>query len=947
MNNFKLIIFILAMFSTAAYAQNSVSGTITDSETSEGLIGASVIISGTTTGAQTDATGKFNFTTDKEYPFNIEVSYAGYTTQKFKVNDGNAISVALMPGIGMGDVVITSVSRRAEKVQDAPASVSVLSAKQIATTAQQNPVRMLVNIPGVQIQQQSASRMNIEMRGASGLFGTSVFPIMDYRSLVGPGIGTFDGNVGGNIDIARIEVVRGPGSALYGPGVTSGVIHFITKNPIDYTGTTVQVAAGEGNTVIASARYAQANEEKTFGFKVNATYTRGDEFTLDPNDPDDAAQMAKFSRTVSTPTIVDGIASSTEGTVILTEADLDPDGDGNMMQDFFELLNVNTTLEFRPQDDMTVNVSAGLNTINSVFYNSQGEGLNQTVEYWAQARVQKGGLFAQLFYLDNNGGNPERPTFLYQTGNESAIARQQIEGQVQYGFDVENLLNSSFVAGIDYRSALSDTRNLVYGRNEADDDYNLVGAYIQGKFKLGEDFDLVLAGRYDQFLFLDEGAFAPRAALVWKAAPQHTFRGSYNRASAPNSALTLNIDFPLASLGLPEPTDIWLRGNREAQTFNDGLVNWTIPGVPSSPKGTDGLPLAFAFGAVTPTILAGFEAQIGVSIDQATYDLISGVLTNPAVAGALGTTGSLQGFNIFNGTPLGVIDAPKTEIRTEDTWEVGYKGLIGGKLGVTLDVYNITAKNFTLFTAISPTYALVGADIPNDLGNGVAGIVQPQFEAILIGGGMDPATAAATAAGLAAAVNGAYNQGGAGFEGAIAPLMGTIAITSTDQMPDNGTTHLAAGYRTFDEINYTGLDLGLNYYINQDLSIFFNYSMVSQTEFMVDVVGSADGVAPAPLPYSLGVPAQKYRVGVIYSPIEGWHGNLSFQHDPSFNADLGQFSGMTDEKNLFDLGLGHTFENGFSLDLAVTNLFNNEYRAFPNMPKIGRRALLRATYHFN
>ena len=197
--------------------------------------------------------------------------------------------------------------------------------------------------------------------------------------------------------------------------------------------------------------------------------------------------------------------------------------DGNMMQDFFQLLNVNTTLEFRPQDDMTVNVSGGLNTINSVFYNSQGEGLNQTVEYWAQARMQKGGLFAQLFYVDNNGGTDDRPTFLYQTGNTTSIGRKQLEGQVQYGFDVESFLNSSFVVGADYRSAISSTGNLVYGRNEDDDDYNLIGAYVQGKFKLGEQFDLVLAGRYDQFLFLDDGAFAPRAALVWKAAPQHTF----------------------------------------------------------------------------------------------------------------------------------------------------------------------------------------------------------------------------------------------------------------------------------------------------------------------------------------------------------------------------------------------------------------------------------------
>jgi iron complex outermembrane receptor protein len=953
MNKFKLLLFILAMFSTAAYAQNSVSGTITDSETSEGLIGASVIISGTTTGAQTDASGKFSFTTDRDYPLKVEVSYTGYTSQTITVKDGNAISVSLTAGgIGIGEVVIQSVSRKAEKVQDAPASVSVLGTKQLATTAQPNPVRMLVNVPGVQIQQQSASRMNIEMRGASGLFGTSVFPIMDYRSLVGPGIGTFDGNIGSSIDLERIEIVRGPGSALYGPGVTAGVIHFITKNPIDHTGLTAQVAGGEGNTLIASTRYARANEAKTFGFKVNATFTRGDEFTLDPNDPDDAAQMAKFSRTISRPDVIDGVASGTSGTVLLNEADLDPDQDGNMMQDFYQLFNASTTLEFRPQDDMTINVSGGINSINSVFYNSQGEGLNQTFEYWAQARMQKGGLFAQLFYVDNNGGTDDRPTFLYQTGNTAGIGRKQLEGQVQYGFEVESFLNSSFVVGTDYRSAISNTENLVYGRNEDDDDYNLIGAYVQGKFKLGDKFDLVLAGRYDQFLFLDDGAFAPRAALVWKANPKHTFRASFNKASAPNSALTLNIDFPLANINPNGSYDIWLRGNKEALTFGETpTYSFAIP-TPFDgqiPVGTPGvgIPLAIPFGATTSAVIAGFQAaEDAGQLNPGTTALLAGILTDPTNT-PTGSVGQLtSGRNVFNNTPLDVIDAPQTDIRTENTWEVGYKGLLFDKLGVTLDVYNITAKNFTLFTAISPVYALVGTDdLATNLGTEVSTNVRPDIEAALINGGMDQATASATADALAAAVNGAYQNAGNGFVAAAGGLFPVWATAQTEQSPDNGANHITAGYRTFDEINYTGIDLGLNYYVNQDLSVYFNYSYVSQTEFMVNVVGSADGVAP--LPYSLGVPANKFRAGVIYSPAKGWHGNLSFQHDPSFNADFGQFSGMTDVKNIFDLGVGHTFDNGLSLDIAATNLFNNEYRAFPNMPKIGRRALLKATYHFN
>lgn len=942
MKNLKLLLLLLLFSSATIYAQNTVKGTVVDAETGDGLIGANVVISGSTTGAMTDESGSFSFTTDKSYPLTLDVSYAGYTSMTVKVTDGSSVTIKLVPGVTLEGMVI-SASRKAEKVQDAPASISVISQKELASTAQPDPVRMLVNIPGVQIQQQSASRMNIEMRGAAGLFGTSVFPIMDYRSLVGPGIGTFDGNLGSTIDISRIEVVRGPGSALYGPGVTSGVVHFITKSPIDHTGTTVQLAAGEKNTIIASARHAQANEAKTFGFKVNATYSRGDEFTLDPNNPSDAAQMAKFRTQIIRPLVVDDIATTGTDKVLLTKEDLDPDGDGNMMQDYFQLFNASTVFEFRPQDDLSIFASAGLNSINSVFYNSQGEGLSQATEFWGQARVQKGGLFAQVFYVNNDGGSDKHPTFLYQTGNESSIGRKQLEGQVQYNFDVESFLDANFTAGIDYRSAFSDTKNLVYGRNEDDDDYNLVGAYLQGKFKLLEKLDLVLAGRYDQFLFLDEGAFAPRAALVFKVNPKHTFRASYNKASAPNSALTLNIDFPLATV-IPGAYDFWLRGNKEEQTFNNPVIDWSVPGLPSAPINTPGLPLGYFYGAVTTAILPAFQAQIGTTIDQQTYDLIAAVLSNPANAAGLGTTGTLEGYNYFNGTPLGLINAPKTEIRTEGTWEIGYKGLIEDKLSISLDVYNITAKNFSLFTAISPTYKLVGADIPTDLGNGVQSIVQPQIEAALIAGGMDAATAAATAAALGAVINGAYQQGGASVAAGLTPLMNLIATTPTDQMPNNGVTHMAAGYRTFDEINYTGLDLGLNYYVNQELSIFFNYSYVSETDFMVNVVGNENLAA---LPYSLGIPREKYRAGFIYNSANNWSINASYQHDPSFKADFGQYSGMTDEKNLVDFGLGYAFDNGVSLNLAVTNLFDNKYRAFPNMPQIGRRALLKATYHFD
>ena len=113
--------------------------------------------------------------------------------------------------------------------------------------------------------------------------GTSTFPILDYRYLVTPSAGTFYSNQTGmsNIDIQRVEVVRGAASALYGPGVTSGVVHFMSKSPIDYPGTTVEMLGGTLSTTGMTVRHAFKNDNDKFGFKVNVRYMKGKDFELD------------------------------------------------------------------------------------------------------------------------------------------------------------------------------------------------------------------------------------------------------------------------------------------------------------------------------------------------------------------------------------------------------------------------------------------------------------------------------------------------------------------------------------------------------------------------------------------------------------------------------------------------------------------------------------------
>ncbi len=935
----------LAFATVTLHAQTTVSGVITDAELGDPLIGANVIIQGTTVGSSTDLDGNFSITSDTPLPWTLEVSYTGFAQQTVEVTSAQSgMALALQPSALIGQEVVVSASRRREKVQEAPASISVFNARKLEASPQENPVRNLISAPGVTIQQQSAGRINIQLRGDGGLFGSASFPILDYRSLSGPGLGTFDAlnSPLNNLDVDRIEVVRGPGSALYGPGVTAGVIHFISKSPIDKPGTSVELMGGELKTFGISARHATKVSDK-FGFKVNAVYKKGDEFTLDS--VEDAAQIAKLKKEISSPAITNGIVDATQpGRVLLTERDLDPDGDGNPMQDFWESFSTTATLEFRPQDDLSFNVSGGLNSASAVFYNSQGEGLSQNTETWIQGRMQKGGLFVQAFYLGATGGTDDKPTFLYQTGNTTGIERKQIEAQVQYNFDTPSFLNANWTAGFDYRNSIANTNNQVYGRNEDDDDFGISGIYLQGKFALGDKLDLVLAGRGDRFNFTDESAFSPRAVMVYKPSPKHTFRFGFNRAVASPSQLQVNIDFPVA--GTPTPFDVWLVGNKNEQTFNNPVIdiNNALP-FPDLPVGTPGWPNAYTYGAVAqPTLAAlipGIAAQLqggGVPADQAAAiaGAIQGYLVDPANTPG-GFTGSWTGINLFNQQPLGISNAPQAVLRKEDTWEFGYKGLLGDKVGVSLDIYNRKIDGATLFTAISPSWIPVGAQFGADLG---AAVATPELREFIfndvLGGANNPA-AGPTADALTAAIGGAFTQGGDGFAAGVAPLIGgaIFATTPTDNVPDNGITHLAAGYRTFDAYDYTGMDLGLEYYASQDLSFYANYSYISDNIFNPTIKGG-DGATETT---SVSAPQNKVRLGGNYAAATGFRANLSIQYDESFLALLGQFSGETGDRTIVDLGLGYKFNDMITFNVSAQNLFDKKYRVFPLFPQIGRRVL--------
>ena len=972
----KTIFFAFVMLASATMlAQTTITGVVKDAQTGETLLGANIKVSGKAVGTTSDFDGKFLLKVNDAPPFTIEISMLGFKAMNVEITKNNQeVMVSLQEDSTALEEIVFSASRRRQKVQEAPASVSIITPKDILNSAAVvDPVMNLANIAGVQIKQQSANSINIEMRAGSGIFGTSTFPILDYRYLVTPASGQFNNYQTGmsNIDIQRVEVVRGAASALYGPGVTSGVVHFMSKSAIDYPGTTVEMLGGTLNTTGMTVRHAFKNDNDKFGFKVNVRYQKGTDFELDP--VADADFIASQQTTISQLAIVNGRVDPTQpGELLLTLSDLDDNGDGNPIATEYKNYSANVHLEFRPTDNTTAFLSGGFASGGGLMFNSQGVGYSQGKDYWTQARIQSGGLFAQVFYNYNNGGDAENPTFLYASGLRQVAKRSSLEGQIQYNFDIPNFLNSNFTIGSDYRNTKSDSANTLFGINEDRDDYIITGAYLQGTSVISDKLELTYAGRYDKFNFIDEGAFAPRVALVYKANENHTFRASFNRANTGPTALQQNIDFPVSVLA-PGIADVWLSGQYAPQVFPDNpTIDLAVPGLPDLPYGATSFPLAYAYGAVAqPTLEALYGGLAGNPLLPVVQNFFNGYVPS-------GGTGQLVGYNLFNGEPMDeLVGTGRSAIETLNSFEVGYKGLIANKLSVALDVYTYERKGFTQFTAIGPTFNLVGADIANDLGaqvgadfasdpgviGAVTGAVQAQYTAAGIpqaiwdtgapAGALFPGSPAiapigtvinGTIATAAGAVGGAFTQGGAAFEGAVSPLypiFGTVETTSVPQ--GDGLMHIPAGYRRFDGAtrSHFGADLAMEYFLNDDVTLWLNTSWLSQTEW-IPGESNDDG-----LPFSsyLNAPKFKYRAGVQYAK-DKVRGAIAFQHDDAFNSNQGFFSGRVQEKNLFDVNIGYNVSDNLKLDLSATNVLDQKYRAFPNMPVIGRRTVLKLTFDY-
>ena len=217
---------VCLLMSSFAFSQRIVSGTITDAETKEPLIGASVISVGTLAGAQTDVDGKYSFQAPADAK-QVVVSFTGYTTQTVDIPASNQVDVALAGGSVLDQVVVTGYGGQLKQKQVA-SSIATIKAEEFNAGSVANPTQLLEGkVAGLIIAQVGSdpnSVPTVRLRGTTTIAGNTE-PLYVVDDIPGVPIQSIDPN-----DIEEISVLKdGSAAALYGARASAGVIIVTTK----------------------------------------------------------------------------------------------------------------------------------------------------------------------------------------------------------------------------------------------------------------------------------------------------------------------------------------------------------------------------------------------------------------------------------------------------------------------------------------------------------------------------------------------------------------------------------------------------------------------------------------------------------------------------------------------------------------------------------------------
>ena len=434
-------------------------------------------------------------------------------------------------------VEVTSVSKKAERLQDVPVSLYVVSSEDIANSGATNLHEVLMLVPGYWGTQSSYSDVNPSMRfspGANGAIGSMLY-LLDgtpLQELLGAGLSwdNFDLPLE---DIDRIEVIKGSGGTIYGANSATGVVNIFTKDPEKYgdqvnvkldvaTPGFVSVGVSGGTKIgkLGVAGYAKTRQFNGYGYMDEFS---GDSVTVPQNGGGDTTIVNRFD------------------------------------EDFDEIISssVGLKLSYDISDKTKLSYRNHMNIIKRTEYTSvlTPESF-QTQDVLYKNKVSSNRLVSHL-RLDHSFNDDHSLFFRFSNNRENDFVGLQGGYEVSnsiYDLELQDNITlgfNSISVGANYRFVNFDIHSynapdqIAYIDPQANE--FLYGAFVQDKLSfLDGKLNFVLGIKAEQFsLVSDRPYFSPQAKFTFIPVESFTVWGGYSRAYTTPGFNQTNIDLAL------------------------------------------------------------------------------------------------------------------------------------------------------------------------------------------------------------------------------------------------------------------------------------------------------------------------------------------------------------------------------------------------------------------
>ena len=635
MRNVLILIAIMAgLVVSQPVDAEGLSGRVVDAETNAALEGA--LIEELDAGGErvrstlAHADGGFSLPEGSGDGHRLRVSRVGYRPVIHGITElPRKMVFGLTPSMLAGEEIVVSASRYAENILGAPISIEKVDGAEIQrATIGASYASLLDGVKGMDYTQVGLFDERFNARGYNEAFNTRMVVLTDGRlSRTGGGHPLYGPTLPKD-DLRDIEVIVGPGSALYGPDAINGVVSLRSKGPREYHGTSVSLSGG--NRSIAKGRFRHAGLNGQWGYKLAADYQRGESW----------GEARTFTSQDGSRSVLD-----------------DPDFAS-------EFKTATVGLYYYPTDKGEWSLTSGLTVMDQVFLNpiarSQTKGY---VNYFSQMKYSDDHWYINVY----RAGDDSRNTFSLNTraslmaaglpreqAEEMALDRSEWgfwEGEARY--TTSHKLGRATVGG-SFRHDTSTGPLFEGGESSA----RLFGAYGQVDVTPSPWLQLTFAGRYDDPETYDS-QFSPKIGLILKPISNVAFRGTYNRAY---KSPTLSQQFAL----LPIFPGLTGRGNGKGFQFA------SLTGGPLPPAYSSGVnPLV---PEDVETVEVGFKgifgqrAFIDVSAYRSHYQNF--------ISGAIPISDIQRGVVIVDGTGAPILEETLSNVN------FGEQNVIGFDVGV-------------------------------------------------------------------------------------------------------------------------------------------------------------------------------------------------------------------------------------------------------------------------